>query len=177
MSLATSVEITGLKQALTELGKLDKSARFKAAAKIKASSPAMLEEGRRQFPPEIGVSMIRGMGNKGRLGYNKTAVDKGVQIMVGGRARGQGITPLVTLVQKNAAGALFSQAGSKNNSDFSRLLTNVFGRPQRGLWRSRAFIAEQGAADIMKAVDEVIADANRALMARLSENTLQKRAG
>ena len=175
MSLATSVEITGLKQALNELSKLDKSARFKAAAKIKASSPAMLEEGRKQFPPEIGVSMIRGMGYKGRLGYNKTAVDKGVQIMVGGRARGQGITPLVTLVQKSAAGALFSQAGSKNNSDFSRLLTNVFGRPQRGLWRSRAFIAEQGAADIMKAVDEVIADANRALMARLSESSVQKK--
>ena len=168
MSLETSAEITGLKQALSELSKLDKSARFKAAAKIKASSPAMLEEGRKQFPSEIGVSMIRGWGNKGRLGYNKTAVDKGVQIMVGGRARGQGITPLVTLVQKNAAGAMFSQAGTKNNSDFSRLLTNVFGRPQRGLWRSRAFIAEQGTADIMRAVDEVIADANRALQARTS---------
>jgi len=181
MSLATSVEITGLKQALTELSKLDKSARFKAAAKIKASSPAMLEKGREQFPADIGITMIHGWApskkGKGRLAYDKTAVDKGVQIMVGGRARGQGITPLVTLVQKSAAGALFSQAGSKNNSDFSRLLTNVFGRPQRGLWRSRAFIAEQGAADIMKAVDEVIADANRALMARLSENTLQKRAG
>jgi hypothetical protein len=63
---------------------------------------------------------------------------------------------------------MFSQAGSKNNSDFSRLLTNTFGRPQRGLWRSRAFIAEQGTADIMKAVDEVIADANRALQARTS---------
>jgi hypothetical protein len=48
------------------------------------------------------------------------------------------------------------------------LLANVFGRPQRGLWRSRAFIAEQGTADIMKAVDEVIADANRALQARTS---------
>jgi hypothetical protein len=171
MSLETSAEITGLKQALSELSKLDKSARFKAAAKIKASSPAMLEKGREQFPPEIGVSMIRGWGvgkkgKKGRLTYDKTAVDKGVQIMVGGRARGQGITPLVTLVQKDAAGALFSQAGTKNNSDFSKLLTNVFGRPQRGLWRSRAFIAEQGAADIMKAVDEVIADANRALQAR-----------
>jgi hypothetical protein len=166
VSLETSVEITGLKQALAELGKLDKSARFKAAAKIKASSPAMMEEARKQFPAEIGVSVIKGMGNKGRLGYNKTAVDKGVQIVVGGRARGKGITPLVTLVQKNAAGALFSQAGTKNNSDFSRLLTNVFGRPQRGLWRSRAFIAEQGSADIMRAVDEVIADANRALQAR-----------
>ena len=181
MSLATSVEITGLKQALAELSKLDKSARFKAAAKIKASSPAMLEEGRKQFPADIGVTMIHGWApskkGTGRLAYDKTAVDKGVQIMVGGRARGQGITPLVTLVQKSAAGALFSQAGSKNNSDFSRLLTNVFGKPQRGLWRSRKFIAEQGAADIMKAVDEVIADANRALMARLSENTLQKRAG
>jgi hypothetical protein len=44
MSLGTSVEITGLKQAMTELSKLDKSARFKAAAKIKASSPAMLEK-------------------------------------------------------------------------------------------------------------------------------------
>jgi hypothetical protein len=166
MTLATSVEITGLKQALAELSKVDKSARFKAAAKIKASSPAMLEEARNQFPPEIGVSMIKGMGNKGRLGYNKAAVDKGVQIMVGGRARGKGITPLVTLVQKNAAGALFSQAGSKNVSDFSKLLTNVFGRPQRGLWRSRQFITEQGTADIIKAVDEVIADANRALKAR-----------
>ena len=171
MSLNTSVEITGLKQALSELSKLDKSARFKAAAKIKASSPAMLEEGRKQFPADIGITMIHGWapskkGKKGRLAYDKTAVDKGVQIMVGGRSRGQGITPLVTLVQKNAAGALFSQAGSKNNSDFSRLLTNVFGRPQRGLWRSRKFIAEQGTADIMKAVDEVIADANRALKAR-----------
>jgi hypothetical protein len=167
MSLETSAEITGLKQALSELSKLDKSARFKAAAKIKASSPAMLEEGRKQFPSEIGVSMIRGWGNKGRLGYNKTAVDKGVQIMVGGRAR-SGVTPLVTLVQKSAAGAMFSQAGTKNNSQFSDLLASVFGRPQRGLWRSRAFIAEQGTADIMKAVDEVIADANRALKARTS---------
>ena len=171
MSLETGVEITGLKQALSELSKLDKSARFKAAAKIKASSPAMLEEGRKQFPAEIGISMIHGWGRskkgkKGRLAYDKTAVDKGVQIMVGGRARGQGITPLVTLVQKDAAGALFSQAGTQNVSDFSKLLTNVFGRPQRGLWRSRAFIAEQGTADITRAIDEVIADANRALQAR-----------
>ena len=166
MSLETTAEITGLKQALSELSKLDKSARFKAAAKIKASSPAMLEEGRKQFPADIGISVIHGWKNKGRLAYDKAKVDKGVQIMVGGRSRGQGITPLVTLVQKNAAGALFSQAGSKNNSDFSRLLTNVFGKPQRGLWRSRKFIQEQGTADIMKAVDEVIADANRALKAR-----------
>jgi hypothetical protein len=167
MSLGTSVEITGLKQAMTELSKLDKSARFRAAAKIKASSPAMMEEARRQFPSEIGVSMIRGMGNRGRLGYKKTEVDKGVQIVVGGRAR-IGVTPLVTLVQKSAAGALFSQAGTKNTSQFADLLTNVFGKPQRGLWRSRKFIQEQGAADIMKAVDEVIADANRALQARLA---------
>ena len=167
MSLGTSVEITGLKQAMTELSKLDKSARFRAAAKIKASSPAMMEEARRQFPSEIGVSMIRGMGNRGRLGYKKTEVDKGVQIVVGGRAR-IGVTPLVTLVQKSAAGALFSQAGTKNTSQFADLLTNVFGKPQRGLWRSRKFIQEQGAADIMKAVDEVIADANRALQTRLA---------
>lgn len=170
MSLETGVEITGLKQALSELSKLDKSARFKAAAKIKASSPAMLENARSQFPAEIGISVIHGMApsrkGKSRLGYDKTKVDKGVQIMVGGRSRGQGITPLVTLVQKDAAGALFSQAGTKNVSDFSKLLTNVFGKPQRGLWRSRAFIAEQGTADITRAIDEVIADANRALQAR-----------
>ena len=170
MSLETGVEITGLKQALSELSKLDKSARFKAAAKIKASSPAMLEEGRKQFPADIGISVIHGWGRskkgkKGRLAYDKTAVDKGVQIMVGGRAR-NGVTPLVTLVQKDAAGALFSQAGTRNNTQFTKLLTNTFGKPQRGLWRSRAFIAEQGTADITRAVDEVIADANRALQAR-----------
>ena len=169
MSLETGVEITGLKQALSELSKLDKSARFKAAAKIKASSPAMLEEARQQFPADIGISVIHGMApskkGKARLAYDKTKVDKGTQIMVGGRAR-QGVTPLVTLVQKDAAGAMFSQAGSKNNSQFSNVLTNAFGKPQRGLWRSRKFVAEQGSLDIMRAVDEVIADANRALQAR-----------
>ena len=165
MSLNTSVEITGLKQALSELSKLDKSARFKAAAKIKASSPAMLEDARKQFPAEIGISVIHGMRNKGRLSYDKAKVDKGVQIMVGGRAR-SGVTPLVTLVQKNAGAAMFSQAGTKSNTQFSNLLASVFGRPQRGLWRSRKFIQEQGTADIMKAIDEVIADANRALKAR-----------
>jgi hypothetical protein len=61
---------------------------------------------------------------------------------------------------------MFSQAGTKSNTQFSNLLASVFGRPQRGLWRSRKFIQEQGTADIMKAVDEVIADANRALKAR-----------
>ena len=169
MSLETGVEITGLKQALSELSKLDKSARFKAAAKIKASSPAMLEEGRKQFPADIGISVIHGMApskkGKGRLAYDKTKVDKGVQIMVGGRAR-SGYTPLVTLVQKDAASAMFSQAGTKNSSQFANLLASTFGKPQRGLWRSRKFVQEQGTADIMKAIDEVIADANRALQAR-----------
>lgn len=169
MTVATSVEITGLKQALAELGKLDKSARFKAAAKIKASSPAMMSHARGQFPADIGVSVIRGMavGRKGarRLGYDKTQVDKGVQIVVGGRAR-PGVTPLVTLVQKNASAAMFSQAGTQTDTQFSKLLTNVFGKAQRGLWRSRAFIAEQGTADIQRAIDEVIADANSKLQAR-----------
>jgi hypothetical protein len=129
----------------------------------------MLEESRRQFPADIGISVIHGMApskkGKARLAYDKTKVDKGVQIMVGGRAR-QGVTPLVTLVQKDAAGAMFSQAGTKNTSQFSNLLARTFGKPQRGLWRSRAFIAEQGTADITRAIDEVIADANRALQAR-----------
>lgn len=169
MTVATSVEITGLKQALAELGKLDKSARFKAAAKIKASSPAMLANARDQFPGDIGVSAIRGMApsRKGasRLAYDKKKVDKGVQIVVGGRAR-QGVTPLVTLVQKDASAAMFSQAGTQTNTQFSKLLTNVYGKAQRGLWRSRAFIAEQGAADITRAIDEVIADANAKLQAR-----------
>ena len=106
MSLETTAEITGLKQALSELSKLDKSARFKAAAKIKASSPAMLENARAQFPADIGVTVIHGMApskqGKARLAYDKTKVDKGVQIMVGGRSRGAGITALVTLVHPSS---------------------------------------------------------------------------
>jgi hypothetical protein len=74
----------------------------------------------------------------------------------------------VTLVQKDAAGALFSMAGNAGGTGQFSLLHNVFGRPQRGLWRSRAFIQEQGTADIMKAVDEVIADANKALQQRMA---------
>jgi len=167
VSVETKIEVTGLREALSTLGKLDSKSRFKAANKIKASGAAMIDETRKTFPADIGVSVIHGMGpsksGKGRLAYEKSKVDKGVQIVVGGRAR-VGVTPLVTLVQKNAGGSIFSMAGSAGGTDqFSKLLENVFGKPQRGLWRSRKFVYETATADIMAAINEVIADANEAL--------------
>lgn len=169
MPVDTTLEITGLREALNTLGKLDSKSRFKATNKIKASGSAMVDHVKKDYPGEIGVSMIKGMApsksGKGRLSYEKSKVDKGIQVVVGGRAR-TGVTPLVTLVQKNAGASMFSMAGSAGDSgQFSKLLTNVFGPPQRGLWRSRKFIYEQGTADIMAAIDEVVADANEALRA------------
>ena len=165
MSVTATTEIYGLKQALAELQKIDSKTKFKAVNQIKAGGAAMVQEvGARypDMPPLPGMAPTRKGG--ARLAYDPKKVRKGVQIQVGGRAR-NGSSPLVTLIQKDAGGALFDIAGLRDqSSQFVKKLDLGFGKAQRGMWRARAYIYGQATKDILAAIEQVLAQVNRNLV-------------
>lgn len=184
MSAEISVEVFGVRDALRELGKIDKTQRFKAISKIKGASGEMLAVARSAYPTDDDIQqLLPGWSKGGRLGYDKVKVDKGVQVMVGGRSPGNSYA-IVTIVQKNAGGSLYDIAGFQNGATgvsgvdrlgrnrensqsdaFLSKLNNRYGRAQRGLWRKLPEIRQLAQGKLMEALSEVVAQVNRKLVA------------
>jgi mRNA-degrading endonuclease RelE of RelBE toxin-antitoxin system len=164
MSATIHTEITGLKAALTELGKLDSKTKFKATNKIKAAGSELVTEVAGRYPenpPLSGMTPSKKGGT--RLAYDIKKVRKGVTIQIGGRAR-NGNIPLVTLIQKDAGGAFYDIAGLRDNSSqIVKDLNNRGGKAQRGMWRARKYIYGQATTDILAAVEEVMNQTSRTL--------------
>ncbi len=165
MSATIHTEISGLKTALAELGKLDSKTKFKAMNKIKAAGGEMVTQVAGQYPDNPPLSGMTPSQKGGtRLAYDIKKVRKGVTIQVGGRAR-NGNIPLVTLIQKDAGGAFFDIAGLRDGgSQVVKDLDSRNGKAQRGMWRARKYIYGQATQDILAAIEEVMAQVNRKLV-------------
>lgn len=184
MPVSAEIEVFGVRDALRELGQMDKQLRWKAVAKIKGASNEMLTVARSTYPDNHDVEdVMKGWSKGGRLGYDKKKVDSGVTVQVGGRSVGNSYA-VVTIIQKNAGGALFDIAGLRNGSQgvggtdrlgrersdaqseaFLNNLNNAFGKAQRGMWRKIAVIRQMADDQLMKALEEVTAQVNRKLVA------------
>lgn len=174
MGVSASVEVFGVRDALKELGKIDKAQRWKAIAKVKAAGEPLVNAAREKYAPDPVLSNEAGRTtwkNQGRLGYSKASADKGVQIQVGGRSKGDAYA-IVTIVQKNPGAAMFDIAGfadgkyskGPQGDAFIKKLERDYGKAQRGMWRNIAVIRRIGNDAIMKALEEVAAQVNRKLV-------------
>ena len=184
MAASASIEVFGVRDALKELGQIDKKLRFKAVTKIKGASAEMLAVARSTYPDNADLQdTLPGWSTQGRLGYDKKKVDQGVQIQVGGRSIGNSYA-IVTIIQKNAGGALFDIAGLRDGSKgvgstdrlgrerkpkqskaFIDNLNASYGKAQRGMWRKIKVIRGLADGELMKALEEVAAETNRKLVA------------
>jgi len=175
MSVELEVNVYGVRDTLAILRTMDSSTKWAAINKIKAAGGPLTEAAREHFPT---TKPLRGWGNGkrgGRFAWDSGKVRAGVQIQVGGRAsRYANAYPMVTLVQKNAAGALYDIAGLRDNSQsqaqtegqrmFTRYLNAFHGKSWRGMWRNIRKLSEIGSDAILKAAEEVAADVNRKLV-------------
>lgn len=184
MAASAEINVYGVREALKELGQIDKTLRFKAISKIKGASGEMLAVARSTYPDNSQLEdVMSGWSKKGRLGYDKKKVDSGVTVQVGGRSFGNAYS-VVTIIQKNAGGALFDIAGLRNGSEgvggtdrlgrnredsqseaFIDNLNSTFGKAQRGMWRKIAIIRQMADKELMTALEEVAAQVNRKLVA------------
>ena len=173
MAVNAEIQVYGVKAALKELGEIDKKQRFKAVNKVKSAAKPMIEEARKRYPETSDIQgAMSGWSTKGRLGYDKPKVDKGVVVQVGGRSRGDSYA-IVTLIQKDPGGALYDIAGFANGAQgkgeaqgdqFIENLNRGFGKAQRGMWRSVTVIRQLADKAITEALQEVMAEVNRKLV-------------
>jgi hypothetical protein len=174
MSLETSIETFGVRDALKALREVGPEVRAQAVNYVKRETSAMLVPARNAYPTTV---RLRGWSRSGRLGYDGAKVQSGVQTVVGGRTpRGANAFPILTIVQKNAAGALYSLAGMQNGSKanpatprattiaFINSLNAKHARAQRGLWEARGDIRKIASESVNDALDEVARRVDRKLV-------------
>jgi len=187
MSVSTSVEILGVRDALAELREISPKARAAAVRGVKKELAGLLTPARAQYPASV---RLKGWSRSGRLGYDGSKVRDGVQIVVGGRRpRRANAFPIVTIVQKDAGGSLFSLAGMQNGSksiagktdrlgrpytkkqsdEFLRKIRQEHGNAQRGLWKARKEIQDVAGDSISVALDGVVKQVNRRLVPQTPE--------
>jgi len=170
VAVSADINVYGVRESLKVLAEIDKKQKWAAIAKIKSAGAPMIAAAQQNYPDTAPLS---GWSPKGRLGYDPKKVRSGVQIQVGGRSKGDSYA-IVTLVQKNAGGAMFDMAGFANNKNsqaqhagqaqFTKLIEADFGDAQRGMWRKIVKIREIAAKEIMDSLKQVAADANSKLV-------------
>lgn len=179
-----SVDVYGVRDALKELGQLDKKYRFAAQNKIKSAGSEIVRVAQESYPDAgtIGDD-FKGWSRGGRLGYDKTKVDKGVQIKIGGKSYGNAYA-LVTLVSTNPGASLFELAGMNDGNSgkpggpdrlgrrrepvqsqaFIDRLNLYYGKAQRGIWRRHKAIYAASEGALMEALRDIVAQVNRKLV-------------
>lgn len=171
MSAEIRAEVTGVREALKVLGRLDRDQRREAVKELRSAGAPMVQVARLQYPMQPPLS---GMANNGRLRYQPGRVKQQVGIKVGGKQPPQKDRyPVVTLEQRNAAGQLFSMAGIRNNAysratnagqrQFSNLIQSRWGAGQRGMWKQVRLIRTLANTSLNAAAKDVVARANREL--------------
>ena len=171
MSATIRGEVTGVRESLRVLGKIDKEQRKEAVKELKAGGAPMVQVARLQYPMRAPLS---GMDDNGRLGYKPGRVQQQVSVKVGGKQPpSKDRYPVVTLQQTNAAAQLFSMAGMSNNAysratnagqrQFSDKLALRWGKAQRGMWRQVRLIRTLATTSLGVAAKNVVEAANREL--------------
>jgi len=172
MSVTANVNVYGVREALSELRKIDPKLRAEAVRKVKAAGNELTAAAAVEYPATAPLS---GWQSTGRLGYTGPKAKRGVKIEVGGRTPKRATAyPIVTLVQGNAGAALWdiaglrggakSRGGPRQRPNFIQILDARFGPAQRGLWKARNLVDEVATRKIIAALEDVAASVNRKLV-------------
>jgi len=163
-------EVRGLQAVLRELREfnpdllkdLKKDLQEQAQPIIKAASARV---------PDVPA---RGWSQSGRIGFRKTRVTQGMKVSMRASKRIKGVRGsfgVVEIVQSNAAGAIWDQAGTRGRYkaptqrgiNFVEALNRSSGKAQRGLWPASVGRRK----DIAKAFEVSIRAAERKANARM----------
>jgi hypothetical protein len=166
----TSTEIKGLGRVLRELREFNPDLLKELRADLQDQAQPIIKSAGQRVP-QIAT---RGWGSRGRIGFAQERVTRGMKVSLRAskRIKGQrGSYAVVEIVQGNAAGAIWDQAGTRGNykppvqrgANFVEALNRSSGKAQRGLWP--ASVGKR--RDIGKAFEKSIREAERKANARM----------
>lgn len=160
MAVSTSIEVSGVADAIKLLGRINPELKRETVKSMKAAAAPVEESARRLVPdvrPLSGWTSWKG-------GFDPVKVRRSIKVAFRGSkvrdARDPNKIPLLTLRQKNAAGAIYDMAGRRSSGSndagrvFIRELTRRGGPASRTMWPG----AEDAMPRVVKQVEAAIAD-------------------
>jgi hypothetical protein len=154
--------ITGSREAVVALRKLPKEIRNETRRDIRRAVRPIQAAAKANIP---GGRPLSGWGSwqGGRLAWDSGKAKSGIGIQIGGGKQSDESWRVVTLTQRNAAGAVFETAGRRSGGKgaqgraFVRGIRGNHGAASRAVWR--AVDAAEG--DIVRSVETATRDAMR----------------
>lgn len=160
----TGKNVRGLQETLRELRKFHPDLLKELRKDLRKTADPIVKDARSRVPAQPASGWREG----GRIGFKQSKARSGYKLRMRSSARVSGMkgsAATIDLVQNNAAGAIWDQAGQRGNykpptqrgAAFVDALTRSSGKAQRGLWP--ASVGKR--KDLARAFEASIRDAER----------------
>ena len=138
MTLNTTVDVFGVKEALKELKSIEPETRKAINKRAKDVVKPATDDIKAEYPPQLLSGMRRAWVQRGRqlFPYDQSKARKGVTLKID---TGKRSTSVIAIVQNDPAAAIVDMAGkaggqSERGARFIASLTAMFGQPSRVMW-------------------------------------------
>jgi hypothetical protein len=168
MTVSTKVEVYGAKEAIRELGNIDKVRRRQLTKDAKKIAAPVIDAAKNAYPTQYLSGMSRGWSQRGnqKFPYSQANARKGIGIKVSASRKDSGV---ISIIQKDPAASIVDMAGkaggnSPQGARFISALTLLFGGPSRVMWP--AYESNEGRVEreMLELVEEVAREVNRRLV-------------
>ena len=167
---AGATNVRGLQDVLRELRKFNPDLLKDLRKELQDQAQPIIKAAGNRVPE----TPARGWSQRGRTGFSKARVQRGMKVSIRSSKRVEGMRgsyAAIEIVQSNAAGAIWDQAGTRGNykpptqrgAAFVDALNRSGGKAQRGLWPASVGRRK----DIAKAFEATIRSAERKANARM----------
>jgi hypothetical protein len=136
---AVSMQVTGLKESLRTLRKVDPEIRKEFNRGVRTITKPVVDEAKNTYWVDALSGMSKPWNQRGRnlFPYDQAAARKGIKTKISTAKKNRS---LVSIVQDNPAAAIIEIAGKANanpaGDNFNQNLTDKLGPPMRVLWPS-----------------------------------------
>lgn len=146
----------GIPEMIRTLKQIDPELRKEAAREVRSIGKSVAADAKAQI---FGVP-LSGWAHKGRTGFEPASVRRGISARIKFTAKKtQNEIPLMTLVQKDAAGQIFDMAGRKNGS--SQFVRSLPGSASRYMWPTVERNLPRVEAALLEAANKMAETINR----------------
>lgn len=162
MAVDTSVTLTGIKETMRELQKLEPDLAKEIKKDFKQIVAPIVKEARTQV-----VSMpLSGFARNWKAGkllpWDESAIRKSIIARFSNRRRGNSLA-VFSVTMKSPAGTIFDMAGRKSANRLATALDSLYGRASRLMWPTYERHAEAVNTNLRQLTDKITDATNRRL--------------
>lgn len=148
-------EVTGAKEAIKSLRRIDPELRKQFTKDAKAIAAPIIDEAKKSYPETMLSGMNRAwvQNDKPKFPYSAAAARRGLRFKIDTSKKAVSV---IKVQQTNPAAAIIEVAGRRNSNRLGTALDRTQGRPSRFLWPAAERKLPEVQQEMTKAVKDVM---------------------